>query len=180
MQSLHGNMVSMVDLFFAQTLQKMQYFMTLCLQKLPSNYILCVRWKKKLFWRFKLWLSWKQCVILAWRSQTWVVQTCESAKQTTRIASAVTIWERSWTLFSIPWRAAIWSSLLSAGAVLKLGCLVRFFCRFFFRSQMKEHWVKWVRSRNMLRYATRMNNRYIVRPYESAEVFAFAAEVIVK
>lgn len=180
MQSLHGNMVSMVDLFFAQTLQKMQYFMTLCLQKLPSNYILCVRWKKKLFWRFKLWLSWKQCVILAWRSQTWVVQTCESAKQTTRIASAVTIWERSWTLFSIPWRAAIWSSLLSAGAVLKLGCLVWFFCRFFFRSQMKEHWVKWVRSRNMLRYATRMNNRYIVRPYESAEVFAFAAEVSVK
>lgn len=32
----------------------------------------------------------------------------------------------------------------------------------------------------MLRYATRMNNRYIVRPYESAEVFAFAAEVSVK
>lgn len=74
-------------------------FMTLRAQKLASNYIfLCVRWKKNLFWRYKLWLSWKQCVILAWRFHTWVAQTCESVKQTTRIASAVTIWERSWTL----------------------------------------------------------------------------------
>lgn len=70
--------------------------LTFWVQKQVSNYIFfCVRWKKKLFWRYKLWLSWKQCVILAWRSHTWVAQTCESAKQTTQIASAVTIWERS-------------------------------------------------------------------------------------
>lgn len=79
-------------------LYKNPVFVTLWVQKLVSNYIFCARWKKKLFWRYKLWLSWKQCVILAWHSHTWVAQTCESAKQTTRIASAVTIWERSWTL----------------------------------------------------------------------------------
>lgn len=95
---------------------------TLWVQKQVSNYIFCVRWKKKLFWRYKLWLSWKQCVILAWRSHTWVAQTCESAKQTTQIASAVTIWERSWTLFFfIPWRVAIWSTLLFCKCISQIG-----------------------------------------------------------
>lgn len=71
----------------------------LCLQNQASNYLyLCVRCKKKSLRRFKLWLSWKRCVILAWLSDTWVGQTCESVKQTTPIASAVTIWGRSWSL----------------------------------------------------------------------------------
>lgn len=63
--------------------------------KLASNYILCVcdRWKKKSFWGYKLWLLWKWCVILVWFSHMWVAQTCESVKQTTQIAFAVTTYE---------------------------------------------------------------------------------------
>lgn len=55
---------------------------------------LCVhaRWKKMSIWRYKLWLPWKRCVILAWFSHTWVAQTCESVRQTTQIASALTKW----------------------------------------------------------------------------------------
>lgn len=50
------------------------------------------RWKKMSIWRYKLWLPWKRCVILAWFSHTWVAQTCESVRQTTQIASALTKW----------------------------------------------------------------------------------------
>lgn len=45
----------------------------------------------------------------------WAVKTCESVKQTTQNASAVTMWKRLWTLFSVPWRAAtvgfLWCNL---------------------------------------------------------------------
>lgn len=134
----------------------------------------CVRWKKKLFWRYKLWLSWKQCVILAWCSHTWVAQTCESAKQTIRIASAVTIWERSWTL-------SIFCSLKSGHMVEPPFC----WCSpqtglsgsVSSSPEMKKHWVTWTGSRNKLSYAIGMNNRYVLQPYKSPKAFAFAASV---
>lgn len=95
----------------------------LWLQNQASNYIyLCVRCKKKSLRRYKLWLSWKRCVILAWLSDTWVGQTCESVKQTTPIASAVTIWARSWSLsiyYSLKSSHIHNPPIFSAGAILR-------------------------------------------------------------
>lgn len=132
-------------------------------QELACNYIFFwyVRWKKKLIWRPKLWLAWKRCAILAWLSHMWVAQTCESVKQTTRIASAVTIWERSWSL-------SIFYSLKSSYMAQrpfcwcnpKLGCLV-----LFSRLQLC--------CRTMLHYATRINNIYC--SHINNKVFLFFA-----
>lgn len=92
----------------------------------------------------------------ACRSRTWVAQTCESEKQTTRMASAVTIWGRSRTLSifhspkgrpcgpasSLPVQPANWVCLSGSA---------------WSRLQLKDgdtYWVKGIRSRNMLRYST--------------------------
>lgn len=167
----------MISLFYLLRSQKYAVFMTLWVQKLAYNYIsLCEMKEKKLFWRYKWWLSWKQCVILAWHSHTWVAQTCESAKQTTRIASAVTIWERSWTLSSF-------YSLKSGHMVETLlyrCCPQTGLCGLVFSSlqrKCEETLSQVKRERNMLRYAIRMNNRYVMQPCKSPKAVAFAVSV---
>lgn len=90
--------------YFAQTLQKCSIY-DMSQEASFSLYFFCVRWKKKLFWRYKLWLSWKQCVILAWRSHTWVAQHV-SQRNTPLGVHLLSRYEgdRELHLFFIPWR----------------------------------------------------------------------------
>lgn len=117
--------------------------MTRRVQKLVSNYtFFCARWKKKLFWRYKLWLSWKQCVIFSLPlsyvggPNMWVSEIdhshCICCHDMREIMNSMYFFLSFLFnfFFIIPRSEAIWSSLLSDGAARKTRSSGLVFCRF--------------------------------------------------
>lgn len=110
---------------------------------------------------------------LAWRAQTWVAQTCESAKQTTHNASAVTIWEIVNSMyFFIPRWEPIWSGLAFGRSSLQTQSPALGFSRFI--SKTNKHPVEWVIKNSICTYSTHQalgDNRSEMQLHKPATVF---------